>query len=402
MSSTVGEIPKLSLQERDRRYSNLKECLNEKGLDCVVVSRANLFYLTNGIPGEMYGLFAKEEPMLTAFINRRHLHDVSAAEFVDAQEWVKDIRAGGSAQPLIGKIKELRLENNTIGVADLGFGGLSHGFYRQLESAFPSTKIVDVSSVFADLRTVKSDEEIAMIEMANTVFDAAINRIQEVAKPGMTGLEVLHEGIKAMWEAGGDIDSTFGFCFGPVPSQSPLHRHLCLKSQIKEGDIGTLTAHSEFGHYAGHSDQELSFGEAKPFHRDMFKAILYVRDRVLKQVKAGATHRDLIEAYESACEETPFKSSQHAQIHQYGIDVPEFPGPAFRVPDPKGEGAHKEGQGFGAGNFLLKRGMIYSISPTLVAEERGDTMLAGTTVAVTETGYRELGNRKVDLLYCGS
>jgi hypothetical protein len=72
-------------------------------------------------------------------------------------------------------------------------------------------------------------------------------------------------------------------------------------------------------------------------------------------------------------------------MHQYGIDVPEFPGPAFKAPG-------------GPRNFTLAPGMIYSISPTLVAPDSDDTLLGGTSLVVTETGYRELGDRKVELL----
>lgn len=110
-------------------------------------------------------------------------------------------------------------------------------------------------------------------------------------------------------------------------------------------------------------------------------------------MKPGATQRDLIEAYRKACEGAGFKSSVHSQIHQYGIDVPEFPGVEFRISD------NKPTAGLGsAGNFAIASGMIYSISPTLVGKGGEGTLLGGTSLAVTENGYRELGDRKVELL----
>ena len=38
------------------------------------------------------------------------------------------------------------------------------------------------------------------------------------------------------------------------------------------------------------------------------------------------------------------------------------------------------------GNFALRAGMIYSISPTLVAADSEDTLLGGTSLVVTEDG----------------
>jgi Xaa-Pro aminopeptidase len=374
-------FPRITLRERDRRYAAIREQLRERGVDGVIVAGTNLFYLTNGLPGERSGFLpARDEPIMVA-LNGRHLADIPAQVLADAQDWVKDLRPGNDASPMIARIQELRLEAGTIGVAD---GSLGHNFYAQLASELPHAKIVDVSDILLNLRTIKSEEEIAMIDMANRVFDAGVDGVYEAARPGMLGKEAIQEGIRAMWKAGGDLDSSMGMNFGAVPKQNPILGHLCMDRPIQAGDIATLTAHAEYLHYAGHSDQEISFGEPRPLHREMFAAVLHTREAVLKAVKPGATQRDLIDVYQRACAETGFKSSPHSQIHQYGIDVPEFPGPAFTVP--------------GGRNFVLRPGMIYSISPTIVGKDGNDTVLGGTSLVVTETGHRELGNRKVEML----
>jgi Xaa-Pro aminopeptidase len=392
---------KLSVQERDRRYSLIRERLKEKNVDCAIVSGSNLFYISNGLQGGRYGLLPKGDGLATVVITTRLLADISNEVVLHSQDWIKDIRPGRDASPLIARIKELRLEKGTIGIGGLGFGEINHGSYSQLQSAFPSAKLVDVSDIFNDVRTIKSEEEIALIDMANRVFDAAVRKVHEVARPGMLGRQVVQEGIRAMWEAGGDMDSSFHFHFGSVPKQNPILMQLCMEQQIKKGDIGTLTAHAEYEGYPGHSDHQISFGTPKPLHREMFQAVLDCRDAVLKQVKEGVTQVDLIETYQDACQQTGFRPSLHSQTHQYGIDVPEYPGPAFRVPDTSKEQLSKKiGLGFGGGNFMLKAGMVYSISPTLMARDSDDTMLAGTTLVVTPTGYRELGDRKLELLVC--
>jgi hypothetical protein len=52
----------------------------------------------------------------------------------------------------------------------------------------------------------------------------------------------------------------------------------------------------------------------------------------------------------------------------------------------------------GGGNFTLKSGMVYSISPTLVDDTTGDVVLAGTAFAVTDNGYRGFGDREPELI----
>jgi len=390
MAENLQATPRLSLRERDRRYSSIRQRLREKGVDCAVVNGSNLFYLSNGVKGELFGILPTDDKPLAVVVNRRHLIDISPRVLLDSQEWVTDLKPGFDASAVVEKLKELGLDKATIGLA----GGIDYRFYNRLHTALSGAKIVDVSDIFADVRTIKSEEEDAMIDRANRIFDAAIKRVHEVARPGMTGKQVVQEAIRAMWEAGGDLDSTLSFNFGPVPAQNPILADLCMTRKIEKGDIGTLTAHAHYCGYAGHSDQEISFGEPKPVHKEMFKAVIAIREAVLNRVKDGATQRDLIDAYQKACGESGFNSSPHSQIHQYGIDVPEFPGPAYRIADTKPEAG---GLG-GAGNFVLKSGMIYSISPTVVGKEGKDTLLGGTSLIVTESGYRNHGDRRVEML----
>jgi Xaa-Pro aminopeptidase len=259
--------------------------------------------------------------------------------------------------------------------------------YQLLTQSFPNATFVDVSDVFVNVRTIKSDEEIALLEQASRVLDAGLMEMHARVRPGMSGAEAIQCCIQGMWAAGGDLDTTVSFNFGRVAKQNPVLSKLCQDRTIQPGDMGTVTGHSEYHGYAGHSDQEISFGEPSSLHKEMFDAVLEVRDAVLAQVKPGVTHQHLQAVYRQACDATGFKWSIHSQMHQYGIDVPEHPGSAFKV------------AGGVPRDFTLARGMLYSISPTIVApNEDADTILGGTSLVVTENGYRNLGDRKVEML----
>jgi Xaa-Pro aminopeptidase len=384
MAQVIESSPTLSVRERDRRYQAIREGLREKGANCAIVLGSNLFYLTNGISGERMGLFPTQELPMTVVVNGRHLVDVPASVIIESQDWIEDVRAANDASQLVARIQELKLDKGAIGLANRDTPMHING---QLRKAFPDATFIDVSDVFTNVRTIKSDEEVAMLEQANRVFDAGLMAMYERVRPGMTGAQAVQYCIQGMWAAGGDLDSTVGFNFGSVAKQNPVLGDLCLTRTIQWSDMGTVTGHSEYGGYGGHSDQEISFGEPSQLHKEMFDAVLEVRDTVLKHVKPGATQKELEAVYRQACEKTGFKWSAHSQMHQYGIDVPEFPGPAFSV----GDGD--------ARNYTLAPGMLYSISPTLVApNEAADTLLGGTSLVVTKDGYRNLTDRKVEIL----
>jgi Xaa-Pro dipeptidase len=183
-ANTPKEPPPLTLNERDRRYKAIREQLAQKGVDGVVVTGTNLLYLSNALPGEMFGFLPTDEAgAFTGILTWRYLADVSPQIILDAQDWVRDIRSGRDASPIVERIKELKLENGTIGLA----GPVSHGAYRVISSALPSLKIVDVSDVFENVRTTKSAEEIGLLDWANYIFDAAVERVREVGPAGVLG-----------------------------------------------------------------------------------------------------------------------------------------------------------------------------------------------------------------------
>jgi Xaa-Pro aminopeptidase len=388
MLVTTGTLP---VTERDRRYAAVRAGLREAGLAGVIVTESHLFYLSNGISGELYGFLPADEESFEDVLSWRSLVDLDPQVVIESQEWVERVSSGTNPGPLVTRIKELGLGSARIGYA----GALNHQTYTFLMQELPSLQLVNAADILNNIRTIKSSAEIALIDRANHIFNAAIVRICETVKPGMLGRRVVEIGRQAMWEAGGDLASTFLFNFGARPAQNPLLANITLNSPIKEGDVATLTAHAEYHHYAGHSDQEIVFGNPKPRHLKMFDAVKSVRDGVLKEIRAGLTNRELNDCYRANCAATGFLSSEHSQMHQYGLDVPEFPGPAFTVPDDSGK------KPLPSGNYRLTTGMVYSISPTLRDAETGELLLGGTSLVITDDGHRELGARPVALLVAG-
>jgi Xaa-Pro aminopeptidase len=391
-----NDIAVLPVAERNRRHGAVRAGLRTAELAGIIVTGSHLTYLTNGIWGEQFGVLTTDEnEEFELVLPWRYLVDLDAKVVTDSQEWVKRVSSGRDPTPLAARIKEVGLEAARVGFA----GEISQQTHAFLMKAMPGLQLVDASAILNNVRTIKSELEIALIDRANEVFTAAVLAICERVRPGMPGRRAVEIGRQAMWDAGGDLDSGLTFNFGADPAQNPLLANILLNDPIKAGDIATLTAHAHYHHYAGHSDQEIVFGDPKPRHLKMFEAVKSVRDAVLKTVRDGTTNRELYNVYESACASVGYLSSEHAQMHQYGIDVPEFPGPAFRVKEAGGKPAGKPLSG--GGNYTLKTGMILSISPTLCDEASGDLLLGGTSLAVTADGFRELGARPVEMLVAG-
>src|SRR5581483_501286 len=91
------QAPELSVKERDRRYAAIRKELREKKIDCAIVRGTNLFYLSNGVKGELFGILPADDRPLAVIVNRRHLIDISPRVLLDAQDWVTDLKPGFDA-----------------------------------------------------------------------------------------------------------------------------------------------------------------------------------------------------------------------------------------------------------------------------------------------------------------
>jgi Xaa-Pro aminopeptidase len=379
---------RLSVQERDRRYEAIRDQLRDRGADCAIVGATNLLYLTNGIAGERHGLLPTEDLPPTVALHDRNFVDLTDDARAEITSWVEDLRPGNDARPLIERIRELRLERGTIGITDMGigFGGFSHGIYAELQAAFPEVKFIDVTDAFTNVRALKSNEEIAMLEQADDVFQAGIDAVCEMVRPGMLGARAVHEAIRGMWDAGGDLDAMIGFSCWPLPQRNHVLQHLTMSRRIEPGDAGIITGFAKAANYTGHGDQTVFFGQLSPLHEEMFRALEAVRTAILQEVRHGAENAQLTDAYKKACLETGFRVSTQSQIHQYGIEHHEHPGAAFRL-----------GSG-GRDDFMLHAGMVYSICPAITAPDGEDIAIGGASVVVTMTGYRDLGAQRLQPL----
>jgi Xaa-Pro aminopeptidase len=377
----------LSVNERDRRYALLREGLRERGVDCAIVCASNLFYVTNGILGERLGLLPTEPFPPTVTLHWRNLVDIPPDALHEIQVWVEDLRQGNDASALVDRIRELRLENGAIGLGlanVLGQGGLSHVFYAELQTAFPHARFVDVSDVFLNARAIKSDEEVAMIEQANDVFDTAVRAVCDRVRPGMLGVRLIQEGTAAMWDAGGDLSSTLVASCGPIAIRQHVVQELSLGRRIEPGDVAILTGMARYGGYAGHSDQEICFGPPTRLQLEMIDSVRFLNDAILRHVHPGAKHSDLGAAYRSAIVDTGFRPTGATDLHPYGIDAPERP-------------SHEGAPWNDRSDYELRPGMVYSISPAVMAPN-DDVMIGGSSIVVTDAGYRRLGSLAIELL----
>lgn len=267
------ELPRLSLQERDRRWLTIREEMRREGLDCLLLcgfpgqwdfTIANARFLSpiGGNAAFNFLVFPLEgEP--TSFI--------SMPTFLEywkrAQDWVTDIRPrkGSWADSLLVRFKELRLEKTKIGVDGLAGpldpdGWFPHSVYEKLLSLMPEATFVNTNDMLERIRMIKSPEEIDFLQKAAGLGDLMLKVCSETAKPGVRECEVYGKMVETMLANGGEEPTLFLWTSDAHPLPHPFR--LPAMRPLEKGDLVICEMHPKYGGYCTHVERTFFFGKA--------------------------------------------------------------------------------------------------------------------------------------------
>ena len=176
------------------RLRKLKTILSEKGLPAILISQPENRYYLSGFNGSAGYLLIMQDGQLLA-TDFRYVEQVKqqAPDYRlfeikgEMSKWLPDFVAG------LG-LKELSFEAEDI----------TYDKYGKLKEILAplNIELKPSSGIVEGLRAVKEACEVALVERAVAVSDAAIEHIRDIAVPGMTELQVAWRIEKYMREHG--------------------------------------------------------------------------------------------------------------------------------------------------------------------------------------------------------
>ena len=179
------DMPRLSLAEREHRWARVRQAMDERGWACIITPphtghwelySADTRYLTHigGNCSETACVFPREGEVMAVVLNRPEF-------WLRAQNWVTDLHTPKHhvwSAPMIDRMRDLGIDRQRIGVVGLAGGvrspegTIAHGFFENIRAAFPNAIYDDATVVMANLRALKSPEELAVMEQAAAVAEA--------------------------------------------------------------------------------------------------------------------------------------------------------------------------------------------------------------------------------------
>ena len=392
-------LPKFSHAERQRRWDRVRERMRQEQLDAIIgfpnqshwdQFQADIRYLTHigGHQTEVAVVFPLAGEV-TAFV--RGSNEVEWWNI--AQEWITDIRISRRSwgEPVITRIKELKLEQGRIGVAGLAGllrapeGTVVSGMLEKVKAAFPRAHFDNATELLQDARSIKGPEEVAWMERAAEILDAVVEVILAKARPGVMENEM----VAAIWQTiiarGGDYPSMTHWGAGAeVPWACRIAPHRPLQS----GQMINTELEAKYGGYIAQTVQAACLGKIAPELSRAFQASVEVFDELVKFMKPGVSFRAVVALYQKLVRESGH-TPKGMLLHGRGLgeDRPQITGSVdgeiYRSPTYT---MHLD--------LPLVEGNVFVLKPGAMPGDAPDSIRCGDTVVIEKIGARRLGKRR--------
>jgi len=390
-------FPPFSKKEYNRRYRALRAGMKKENLDCLVVygttplggndtGHINTQYLSNfATVGHNYAVLPiKEHPTyhLSLEFHVPNAKDIGAIE---------DVRAGFQLELHVAdRLREIGIKKgDKIGIVGPSFHHMMpvtipYEHYSHFLNEFPGIEFENVSEWYETIRSLKSKEELELIERAARITDICHEALVHATRPGVSHADVRRVAEEVSFAHRANYCMLHLSSF-PMDNQTFIYPDFWpTDRKFKAGDLVMTECPIGYGMYYTKIMGTYFVGEPTKEYRDMFELAAKVYDNVVENLKPGMTGRD-IDAFTLPIKEAGYTSaglvsgwSNYNSLPFVGQTDPNFPQPQSEY--------HL--------NFEFKPGfcaqvMAYPISSLFHA------LWVGSTALVTEDGCRRLNQYPV-------
>ncbi len=279
--------PELSLKEKERRWSILRQTLKKTGLSALIVYGGTqlgvpIHYLARIWGTKMNALIfpADGEPILLIPSNT----GTTGQSLVKQGCWVPAENIYSSAHlaaDLAKKISSLKLQKSRVGIDSFRFWPVQE--YQIFTELCPDVQLVEAHRLFGEIRGPKSSEELAVMEKAIRISDLAHYNFLTHLKPGLTEEEAASKANDVLEAHGvGDRiilihsrpEMAYPYYPGPTVIQKP----------------NPVTFSPEFTRKLGYGAQMIRaywWEEPKGVYRKMFALCNEMRQMIMQEFRPG-------------------------------------------------------------------------------------------------------------------
>lgn len=323
--------------------AKLDRLMADAGLDAVLAStRHNIRYLTGGYyyhfhaastrMGRSQYLAFVGVPRLrwseSFIVGRAEERGQMEAESLWITARVEAVR--GTVSAAEGAVNALRARGLAEGRIGVEMPFLPADAWLALRAALPRAEFADATGLLAELRAVKSDEEIVILRGAYADVAESIQAAFRGSRPGGTTHDIARRVEREMAERG--ISFLFALvCAGPGFLRAPS------SVTWDHGRVLHIDAGGSRRDYIADICRMGCIGEPDPLARELHAACLEVQAAARARIRSGACCRDVLRAGEEAARAFPFGRYARFVVHSIGLvsyEEPSFSADSTRRLEP--------------------------------------------------------------------
>ena len=416
----ADHYPRLSLEERKRRWDGIRKRMIFAGVDCLVLlgtdmywdmGLANLRYVT-GIGAKMgsTGLFFLDEDPIV-YNNVPHMSRPFHPQQT-LQDWVSDIRIFRGVAEIAAELADHGLSKSRIGVVGFSSALLPASVFLEAEmhalrAALPDARLVDFGYALDEMRMVKSEEELTFMRRGGHIARKVIDAMVAGARPGVREAELYADMVRTQIANGAEPNIFNLMTSGPVEHPATELWHLLHGTDqpasptmrpLAEGDNVISEFHTKYGGYLVHTEYTVHVGSRVPPRlQRIWDVAIECLDASQDMMRPGVTVRELVDAIRRPAAKAGLEWVELG-FHAMGLVSPDFPTvvyePGFGLGTANGskidELELEEGMTFGNNIDLFdpswKPDVGCVLSDFMVVREGGAELLVGTPRTIGLSG----------------
>ena len=368
-------IPK---EEFAQRVQNAAAKIREWGLDALIVNGSEADYANTRYFSNFWPLFERCGVAISASGDCALLvgpeSEIFAADFGVIEKIFILYEYRESANPAYPEIKfntfndafkAIGVTGDKLKIGVAAWLDTNVVMMEGIKNAFPNAEIVRADRIMTELRSIKSDNEIACLREAARITHIATQEVIKAVRPGMTELQLVGIAQKTIYEHGAEYEGLPMYCFSQKSTKHAISRSSY--REIKMGDIVQLNLSAKVCGYSPSIGMPISIGKLSDEKRRLVEFCLEAHMWTEKELRAGRVAMDIAKDFKKMFDERGFGDSYlYGPCH--GLGMIEVEAPWMET----------------ISDYVLQKNMTFQIDTFAMGSDFG--LRWEKPIAITETG----------------
>ncbi|MBE6958102.1 MAG: aminopeptidase P family protein [Ruminococcaceae bacterium] len=220
--------------------------------------------------------------------------------------------------------KSLGVTGKKIKIGVASYLDTSVVIFNAIREAFPEAEIVNAGDVMVELRSIKSENELACLREGYRIAELASQEVIKRIQPGMTELQMVGVAQQMIYEHGAEYEGLPMYVFSEASTRHAISRSSYRK--FEKGDIVQLNLSAKIDGYSAAIGYPVVLGKLEGKRRDI---VLFGREAhfwTQDQVKAGVPAADIAKRfYQYYCDHGFKDNFVYGPLHGTGLIEVEAP-----------------------------------------------------------------------------